>query len=274
MLANLFLDSLNDLWDKLITLLPNIGAALLVFLAFFLVARMARFISRKHLGRFDISDLAAKMLSRIFFIVIMLIGVLVSLGIMGINAGALVASAGLLGVALGFALGGVVENFAAGLVLIWQKPFEAGDLVIMGEVEGEVKDVRISSTTIKMYDGRQVSVPNAKIFSDPVTNNTRNRLRRLDFEVGIAYEDDVAKALRTASGALESIEGVLDEPPAMVVAKEFADSSVALQVYFWIDPVEANFLAVKSEAIEAVKKAFDEADIEIPFPIVTVRGQA
>ena len=274
MTANLFVDSLSRLWDDFLILLPKIGTALVVLLIFYLVARIARFFIGRYLGKLRVSEIAVQLISRAASVTVVVIGVMVSLGVMGINAVALMASAGLMGVALGFALKGVIENFAAGLVVIWQRPFETGDTVIIGEVEGEVEEVRVRDTVIRMYDGRLAFVPNASIFSHEVVNNTSSGRRRLDFQVGVAYGDDISKALRAASEALRGVEGVLDDPAPMIVVREFEESSVALQVYFWIEPLKTDFLAVKSRAIEAVKGGFEEAGVEIPFPIVTVRAGA
>jgi len=270
MTANLFVDSLEKLWRDFISLLTAIAAGLAVLLVFYLAARVMRRLTRRYLGKFKISELAVALVSRTIFIGVATLGVFVSLGVMGVNAAALVASMGLLGVAVGFALGGVIENFAAGFLIIMQRPFEAGDIILIGDIEGEVLEVRVRDTIVRMYDGRQTYIPNALIFSKPLINNTRTRRRRVSFEVGVAYPDDTAGALRVAGEALRAVDGVLENPPPFVVARGFQDSSVGLRAYFWIDPVETDFLRVRSEGIAAVKKAFEKAGIEIPFPIVTV----
>lgn len=270
MTANLFVDSLEKLWRDFISILPSIAAGLAALLIFYLAARVLRRLTRRYLGRFRISELAVSLLSRTIFIGVVALGVFVSLGVMGVNAAALVASMGLLGVAVGLALRGVIENFAAGFVIIMQRPFEAGDIILIGDIEGEVLEVRVRDTIIRLYDGRQAYVPNALIFTEILTNNTRTRRRRVSFEVDVAYPDDTAGALKVAAEALRAVEGVLEDPPPFVVARRFEESSVGLKAYLWIDPVETDFLRVRSEGIAAVKKAFEEAGIEIPFPIVTV----
>jgi len=274
MTANLFVDSLEKLWNDFISLLPSIAAGLVALLIFYLVARITRWLTRRYLGKTRVSELAVSLISSTAFIAILVFGIFVCLGVMGVNTGALVASMGLLGVAIGFALKDVIENFVAGFVVILQRPFEAGDMVIIGDVEGEVLEVRVRDTIIRMYDGRKAFVPNAMIFTKPLTNNTRTRRRRMDFDVGIAYSDDTARAMRVAVEALSGIDGVLDDPSPFVVARGFEESSVGLKAYFWIDPVETDFLKARSEAIAGVKKSFQEAGIEIPFPIVTVNATA
>ena len=200
MTANLFVDSLEKLWNDFISLLPSIAAGLVALLIFYLVAKIARWLTRRYLGKTKVSELAVSLISSTVFIAILFFGIFVCLGVMGVNTGALVASMGLLGVAIGFALKDVIENFVAGFVVILQRPFEAGDMVIIGDVEGEVLEVRVRDTIIRMYDGRKAFVPNAMIFTKPLTNNTRTRRRRMDFDVGIAYSDDMARAMRVGGG--------------------------------------------------------------------------
>ncbi len=272
MVANLLLDALRDLWDGFVTRLPSLVTGLVIFLVFYLLARGVRFFVARSLRRVKASEHAARLVSRLGFIATVIVGGLVGLGVMGVNAGALVASLGLVSVGIGFALKDVVENFLAGIILILQRPFVVGDVVRFGEVEGTVEDVRVRDTVIRTYDGRQVFVPNANIFRTAVINNNRNRRRRLDFTVSVAYPEDITRALSAASGALEDLEEILPDPAPLVVAEALAESSVALRAYFWVDPERVSILEVRSRAIAAVKRALQEAGIEIPYPVLTVRS--
>jgi small conductance mechanosensitive channel len=269
--ANLLLDSLRDLWDGFIAHLPSIVTGLLAVVVFYLIARLVRLISARSLKKIKLSEHAASLVSRIIFVGVMVFGVVVSLAIMGVNAGALVASLGLVSVGIGFALKDVIENFLAGIIIILQKPFVIGDVVLVGDIEGMVEEVRVRDTVICMYDGRQVFVPNAYIFSKAVINNNIKRSRRIEFDVGISYTDDVSNAMRVAADALSGVKGTLKEPAPMIVIDGFEESSVGLKAYFWIDPIETNILEAKSMGIRAVKRALDEEGIEIPFPIVTIQ---
>ncbi len=268
--ANLFLNSLRDLWDGFITRLPSIVTGLLVVALFYILARGVRYLTGKSLKKARASEHAAQLTARLSFIGVMAVGILVGLGVMGINAGALVASLGLVSVGIGFALKDVVENFIAGIILIFQKPFVVGDVVRFGDVEGTVEDVRVRDTMIRTYDGRQVFVPNASIFTRAVINNNRNRRRRIDFEVNIAYGEE-ASAAAAAAGALAGIEGILGEPAPLAVVESLGESSLVLRVYFWLDPTRTGILETKSAAIAEVKKAMDRAGIETPSPMPTVK---
>ncbi|MEW6555513.1 MAG: mechanosensitive ion channel family protein [Actinomycetota bacterium] len=272
MTANLLLDSLRELWEGFITRLPSLVTGLLVILFAYLIARGVRYLTGKSLKRVKASEHAAQLTARLSFVGVMAVGVLVALGVMGINAAALVASLGLISVGIGFALKDVIENFIAGIILIFQRPFVVGDVVRFGETEGTVEDVRVRDTVICTFDGRQVFVPNASIFTAAVINNSRNRRRRLDFEFNIAYSADAPAAMAAAEQALSGLDALLAQPPPMVVTRELGDSAVMLKAYFWVDPCTAGLLEAKSEAIGAVKRALEDAGIEIPYPMVTIRS--
>jgi small conductance mechanosensitive channel len=271
MTANLLLDSLRDLWEGFITRLPSLLTGLLVIFFAYLIARGVRYLTRRSLKRVKASEHAAQLTARLSFVGVMALGVLVALGVMGINAAALVASLGLISVGIGFALKDVIENFIAGIILIFQRPFVVGDVVRFGETEGTVEDVRVRDTIIRTYDGRQVFVPNANIFTAAVINNNRNRRRRLELEFNIAYDADASAAMAAATQALCGVGELLDQPPPLVVTQDLGESSVALKAYFWIDPCGVNLLEAKSEAISAVKQALEDAGIEIPSPVVTIK---
>lgn len=270
--ANILLDAFRDLWNGFVARLPSLLTGLVALLVFWLIARAVRFVVARSLKRLKASEHAARIVSRLAFIPVIVIGVLVSLGLMGVNAGALVASLGLVSVGVGFALKDVIENFLAGMIIILQRPFVVGDVVRFGEVEGAVEDVRARDTVIRMYDGRTVFVPNASLFSSALVNATRNRRRRLDFEVAVSFAGDPAQATRAAAEALRGVAGALEEPAPLVVVEALKDSAVGLRAYFWIDPTRSSVLEARSEAIAAVKRGLEEAGVEIPFPILTVRG--
>lgn len=272
MAANVVLDAFRDLWDGFMSRLPSLAVGLAVLLFFYLLARLARFLVSRSIMKVRTSEHAARVVSRLVFTGILTLGILVSLGVMGVNPGALVASLGLVSVGVGFALKDVIENFIAGITIILQKPFVIGDAVRFGDVEGVVEDVRVRDTVIRMFDGRKVFVPNRSLFSGVVINSTVNRRRRLDFRVGVAYAADPARAARVAEEALRGLDGLLEEPAPLVVLEGLGGSSLDLRVYFWLDPTTHNPLEVKSRAISKVKAALEKEGFTIPYPIVTVQS--
>ncbi len=270
--ANVLTDAFRNLWDGFVERLPSLVAGLGVLILFYLFSRAVRLLVRRSIARVKAQAHAAQVVSRLVSLAVMVVGVMVSLGVMGINPGALVASLGLVSVGIGFALKDVIENFLAGITIILQRPFIIGDAVRFGDVEGVVEDVRVRDTVIRMYDGRKVFVPNRSLFSGVVINSTVNRRRRLDFRVGIAYRADPARAAGLAAEALQGVRGVLDDPPPLVVVEELGESSVNLRAYFWLDPTTTNPLEVRSEAVTAVKEGLEKEGFSIPYPVVTVQS--
>lgn len=268
--ANIVVDAFRKFWEGFIDRLPSLAVGVVVLAFFYLLARLARFLVSRSVAKLRASGHAAQVLSRLVFIATITVGILVALGVMGVNPGALVASLGLVSVGMGFALKDVIENFLAGITIILQRPFIIGDAVRFGDVEGVVEDVRVRDTVIRMFDGRKVFVPNRSLFSGVVINSTVNRRRRLDFQLGIPYDVDPVQAARSATEALKGQEGVLADPSPLVVVEGMGESAVNLRVYFWIDPVECNPLETKSQAIAAVKGRLEGEGITIPYPVVTV----
>ena len=264
MTANLLVDALRNLWDSFVTRLPSLATGLLAILVFSLAARIVRFALNRSISKVRPSGHAAQVISRLGFVAVLILGILVGLGVMGINAAVLVASLGLVSVGVGFALKDVIENFIAGVILILQRPFVVGDVVQIGDVEGSVEDIRVRDTVIRMFDGRQVFVPNAGIFTKAVINNNRNRRRRLEFDVGISYTADTRKAIQEASQALSGVAGILRTPPPLVIATTLGDSSISLKAHFWVDPVEVNLPELKSDAIVALRQRLEAAGIAMP----------
>jgi len=267
----MIVDAFRRMWEGFVDRLPSLAVGLVVLAFFYLVSRLIRFLASRSVMRIKASEHAAQVVSRLVSIAVMVVGILVSLGVMGVNPGALVASLGLVSVGVGFALKDVIENFMAGITIILQRPFVIGDGVRFGDVEGVVEDVRVRDTVIRMFDGRKVFVPNRALFSGVVINSTVNRRRRLDFQVGVDYRADPLRAARAAEEALRGVEGVLEDPPPLVVLEGLGDSSVTMRVYFWLDPVKSNGLEVKSRAVSAVKAGLEKEGFTIPFPVVTVQ---
>ncbi|MFB6208172.1 MAG: mechanosensitive ion channel family protein [Candidatus Nanohaloarchaea archaeon] len=196
--------------------------------------------------------------------------VVVILGVFGVPLSALGTTIGLIGLGLSFALKDIIANFVSGLMILINKPFKIGDQI---EVEGEagtVKDIRVRATDVKTYDGRKVVVPNSTLYSDIVINNTAYTRRRFDVIVGVGYNDDIESAKDLGMEALEEAEHVMKDPEPEILVSELGDSSVNLKLRGWTNPQRADMNRASSEVTQKVKEKYDEAGIDIPFPIRTV----
>ena len=265
------LERLQAFWDGAVAYLPAFGVALAVLLVFLLLARL---VSRWNapFERFGIRPLVRELLQRTLAALFFVVGLVLALDILGVTAlvGAVLGTAGVVGLALGFAFQDIVENYFAGVLLSVRQPFAVGDLVDVDAHHGKVVRLTARELVLMTIEGNHLRLPNATVFKSPITNYTRNPLRRFDFSLGVANEEDLAAALDLGRQRLRQMPGVLDEPPPLALVRELADSNVAVQFAGWVDQREADFVKVRSEALRLVKSAFDEAGIEMPEPIYRV----
>jgi len=197
------------------------------------------------------------------------IGALMVLGIWGL-AGVLegiVIGAGVAAVVLGFAAQGILADMMAGIMLLLDHPLRIGDWVEVAGVDGIVRDISIRATRIRSFDGEVVTIPNRKMVEEVIINKSRNPTLRLKVTIGIDFGADIGRAIDLALYVMKSHNEILDKPEPSVIVKELGESSVNLEMRFWVKRRERpDILKLKSEVIAKVKKTFDENDIKIPFP--------
>ena len=182
----------------------------------------------------------------------------------------LVATAGLASIAVGFAFQDIFANFFAGILILWRFPFENGDFIEVDGISGRVEDVEIRMTLIRQTDGDLVLVPNSTIFQNNVTIFTNRPTRRVELAVGIAYGEDVAEGRKIILEAVKSCETVKPTPSPEVLATAFGASSIDFDVLWYTGNKPIEERRSRNEVIEAIKKALDEAGIEIPYPYRTL----
>lgn len=171
------------------------------------------------------------LLSRLAYVAILILGVLVTVTIVlpGFMPASLVSALGVGGIAIGFAFKGIFQNFLAGILLLFTEPFRIGDQIKYKDFEGTVEDIQTRATTIKTYDGRRVIIPNAELFTNAVTVNTAYDKRRLQYDVGIGYGDDIARARELMLEAMREVDGVLSDPGPEALVMDLAESSVNIR---------------------------------------------
>lgn len=273
-MASKLAGKLHAWFEGLVVMLPNIVAAVIVVLLFSVVAKGAdrlvrRLMKRVTSGNVSLSHLAgtlANVATRIF-------GVFVALSILQLEktVTSLLAGVGVIGLALGFAFQDIAANFVSGIFMAVRRPFDRGDLIEVADKLGVVEAVQLRSTIVTTTDGLWVQVPNKDIFQNPIINYTKTPTRRMDLEVGVAYCDDLEKVREVAVEAVQSVPGRQADKDIELFYNGFGDSSINFVIRIWLDrSMQKDYLNAKSEAIIAIKKAFDAADITIPFPIRTL----
>lgn len=194
----------------------------------------------------------------------------VIMSIFGLPLSALASAVGLIGLGVSFALKDMIADFISGLMIMINRPFKIGDQITVESESGTVRDIQIRATEVKTFDGRKVIVPNSTLYSGIVINNTAYDERRFEVVVGVGYEEDIEEAKKLAIDTLEEAEGVDPEPEPQVLVEELGGSSVNLKLRGWTKPSKANMMTSASEVTQLVKEKYDEAGIDIPYPIRTV----
>lgn len=200
-------------------------------------------------------------LLNVTFKALLLISVASMIGIATTSFIAILAAAGL---AIGLALQGSLANFAGGVLILMFRPFKVGDSIEAQGIYGKVAEIQIFNTVIKTPDNKVMIVPNGPISNGIITNYSKEATRRIDFVFGIGYGDDIAQARSVLEGLIAADERILSDPPSLVAVSELADSSVNFTVRVWVN--SPDYGSVNFGMTEAVKLAFDRANISIPFP--------
>jgi small-conductance mechanosensitive channel len=262
-------------WTRdFVLLLPNLAVAVAVLVGFWLLAKLARNLLHRLLRRVSHSEQVNRVLGQAAFLALVATGLFIALGILGLQktVASLLAGAGIIGLALGFAFQDIAANFMAGIYLSIEHPFRAGHLIASKDIQGIVKRVHLRWTEIRTPQGQIILVPNKQVFENPITNFSATGQRRVDLKAGVSYGDDLEKVRRVALQALEQVASRKPDTEVELFFEELSESSINLVARFWIDftSKQSDYLRAKSEAIERLKKAFDQNGITMPFPTRTL----
>jgi len=251
--------------------LPWLGRvffALVILAIGWYVTKFIMRLTRGYLERAKIDATLSKFLLSLLNATLLVIVVIMALSQLGVNTTSLIALLGAAGLAIGLALQDSLQNFAAGILIIIQRPFSADDLVEIGGILGVVSNVGVFSTDLTTPDNRIVIVPNGQIFTAPIINYSTNPIRRIDMVIGVSYDDDIRQVKALLEQIVTAHPGVLDDPPPVIAVGELADSSVNFYVRPWVNI--AQFFAVQFDLTEQIKLALDENGFTIPFPQMDV----
>lgn len=243
----------------------SIVGAIILLIAGYVVAGVAERWAYAGLGKFRGFD---ETLRRFFskaarYAVLILVGITV-LAQFGVQTASIIAALGAAGLAIGLALQGTLQNIAAGIMLLVLKPFRVGEYVEAGDVAGTIEEIGLFATQVKRIDGLFILAPNSELWNTPVTNYTRNPLRRYDLTIGIGYDDDIDLAQETLAGLAEGDARVLEDPAPATFVIELGDSAVGITLRYWT--ATPDWWQTRIDLTKAAKQAFDQKGISIPFP--------
>jgi small-conductance mechanosensitive channel len=270
---NLILGKLETWISTSIEMLPNILMAILVLVIFYALGKIIRKTVTSILDKTTNNKAIIHLLESIVGTIVILIGVFIALGILNLDGTvkSLLAGAGIIGLALGFAFQDIASNFISGMLLSIRHPFGIGDIIDTNGYYGTVVKMNLRNTVLLTPQGQRVFLPNKMVFESPFENYTSESRRRIDLSCGVSYGDDLEKAKKLAIQAVESINSYDTTRPVELYYNEFGDSSINYVIRFWVNfNTNNDFWNAQSDAIMAIKKLYDDEDIMIPFPIRTL----
>ena len=229
------------------------------------VSRLAKLLVARALRR-GADPVIADLIGRLVAYGIVAFGFIYALEGLGVQIGPLLGALGIVGIAVAFALKDILENFVAGLLLQFRRPFSYGDQIVSGEIEGTVESIDARSVRLSTPDGETVHLPSSQVITDAIVNHTTRGARRTSLDFGVAYGTDLPGARNVLLAATTATEGVLPSPEPEVLLTGFGDSSIDFVVRFWHAPSIADHWRTRSDVAFALEAACREHSIEIPFP--------
>lgn len=265
-------ESLSKTWSDFLAQLPFILAGLLVLVATWVIAKIVNAVVHSVLKRTKFGPSLKDLIKQIVYIGVWTLGALTAATVVfpGVTPVKILTVLGLSSIAIGFAFKDIVENFFAGVLILWRFPFDRDDFIECGDIKGKVQDVTIRMTQIRQTDGQLVVLPNAMLFKNPVNIVTSLDERRTTVICGVAYDEDVDESRSVIEKAVKSCRTVSKDQPVQVFAQEFAASSINFEVTWWTGSTPLAIRESRDEVVAAVKRALDDAGIEIPFPYRTL----
>jgi potassium-dependent mechanosensitive channel len=251
------------------TLKVSLGAVLVLALGAVLAVGLARLVrlllEEDIVSRLDLSASTRQVTSLTAYYVVLLFGFFLALAAAGIELGKFTVLAGAFGVGIGFGLQNVVQNFIAGLLLLFGGPIKVGDKIQMGDLVGEVRAIGFRASTVRTGQGAEVIVPNAKLIADQVINWTlSDQKRRLEIDIGVAYGTDPERVLGLLAELGRAHQKVMSDPAPTAIFLRHGPSSLEFQLQAWVAFDDS--VSVRSELTIAINKRLVQEQIEIPFP--------
>ncbi|MEQ8586820.1 MAG: mechanosensitive ion channel [Thalassobaculaceae bacterium] len=262
-------EDLIEVRDQIAEILTTYGlevlGAVAILIIGWILSGWAKAGTRRALGRVHWMDETVRpIFAAVVGYLVLVITLIAVLNQFGVQTASIIAVLGAAGLAIGLALQGTLSNVAAGVMLLFLRPFKVGDFVEAGGASGTVKEVGLFNTELATADNVYIVVPNSSIFSRDISNYSRHATRRLDIAVGVAYDADLTKAMEVLTATLDADGRALADPAPEAMVMELGDSAITINLRFWVNA--ADYWPCKWAMNKAVKESLDAAGIEIPFP--------
>lgn len=267
--------ALSTLWEMLrsfVEHLPFLAGGMVTLVLTWGLANLISAFGTRVLGHWHKRESVKELIVRLLSIIIWVLGLLLTAIVLfpGLTPSKALGGLGLVSIAVGLAFKDIFENFFAGILILWRFPFERGDFIECEGLVGKVEKVMVRMSYIRETNGQLTVVPNSFLFKNPVTVLTSQPSRRVMLTTGVAYDVDVSDAVRIISQAVEACETLSPDKPVQVFPKAFGSSSIDIEIAWWTESTPLAVRRSTGEVVTAIKKALDEAGIEIPFPYRTL----
>lgn len=269
--------SIERYYHEFLIILPRIAMAVLVIILGVLMAQFLTNLYKKRFQQKSEDPLMAKFLAQAIKIILVIIAVMIALRVAGLDgiATGLLTAVGGGAIILGFAFQDIGKNFLAGIILAFNRPFNINDTIQIGDIFGKVKELSFRYSHIKTSDGRDIYIPNSDVLTKPVENYTADGFFRVDFIVGLGYEDDIMSAKRLIQKILDDNEELVQDEnhENFVIEDELATSTVNLKIYFWIHTVDYTRASrvLRGTIIRQVKEELFRQGFNLPADIKEIK---
>lgn len=253
--------------------MPQIAVAIVVLILTAALSKLAKYLLRRALARTKLRQSLKELFTLLLSIFVWIMGIMIAAVIVfpGLTPASILAGLGIGSVAIGFAFKDIFENFLAGIIILFRREMRIGDHIECEDIEGKVDHIAIRESHIRQTDGQLVIVPNSILFKNPVTIRTDQDVRRVTVICGVAYDVDIDEARDVITDAVKSCDTVVqDDKPIQIFAQEFGDSSINFEVTWWTGSKPVDVRTSRDQVVAKVKRALDDAGIEIPFPYRTM----
>lgn len=255
-------------WGRVaVRYVPRLIVSALIFSLFVLLARTLSRLMVRGLTRVSNNQSLVNLTGSLGRVLVLAVGVFVALGVLGLDKTltSLLAGAGVLALAVGFAFQDLTTNFISGTMIALARPIEVGDFIETNGFQGQVLAVKLRSIVLDNGQGQTVEIPSKDVFQKPIVNYSRIGGRRIELTAGVSYLDDLDRAQTLARSAVARLPFVLKDRPVELHFRNFGDNTIQFVLWFWINPVHTNPQAALSEAIKAIKRTFDDNGVLMLF---------
>ena len=260
---------LNGWLTLTIKMLPNLVVAVIILVIIAKLTRPLAKLMARAVMRFSGYRHIARLTATMTRLAVFMAGIILALDVLNLDraVASLLAGVGILGIAFGFASKDIVANFMSGILLHFIHPFRIDDLIRSGEFFGHVEAIDMRSTQIRNQQGQRIIIPNTNILGNPLINYTISGERRVDLPWSLTQVEDLPKARALAIKAVEALEWRIPDRPVEMFYEKVGDYTIDFEIRFWTDPEQKVYLMARSEAIQAIKRTFEEHGIPMPSPV-------